>query len=75
MLAYIKNSQLLLSTKFAIRELRNGIIGFRIFIACLILGVGTIAGVGTLSESIEAGLKRDGKMWRFTRTITWSKYK
>ena len=61
MLAYIKNSQLLLSTKFAIRELRNGIIGFRIFIACLILGVGTIAGVGTLSESIEAGLKRDGK--------------
>jgi len=57
----LKTSQLLLSAKFAFRELRSGIRGFRIFIACLALGVGTIAGIGTLNESIEGGLKRDGK--------------
>ncbi len=57
----IQISQLSLAIKFAFRELRGGIKGFRIFIACLALGVGTIAGVSTLTKSIEAGLKRDGK--------------
>ena len=61
MVATLKRGQLLLPTKFAFRELRNGIRGFRIFIACLILGVSTIAGIGTLNESIEGGLKRDGR--------------
>jgi len=54
-------NQFSLAIKFALRELRGGIKGFRIFIACLALGVGTIAGMGTLTKSIEAGLKRDGK--------------
>ena len=52
--------QFLLAIKFAFRELRGGIKGFRIFLACLALGVGTIAGIGVLSKSIEGGLKRDG---------------
>ena len=56
----LKITQLQLAIKFAFRELRGGIKGFRIFIACLALGVGTIAGVGTLNKSIEGGLKRDG---------------
>jgi putative ABC transport system permease protein len=61
MVTTVKRGQLFLPTKFAFRELRNGIRGFRIFIACLILGVSTIAGIGTLNESIEGGLKRDGR--------------
>ena len=60
MMPQLKMIQLQLAIKFAFRELRGGIKGFRIFIACLALGVGTIAGVGTLNKSIEGGLKRDG---------------
>jgi putative ABC transport system permease protein len=54
-------SEVSLALKYARRELRGGLKGFRIFVACLALGVAAIAGVGTLSESIEAGLQRDGK--------------
>ena len=55
------NNELSLASKFARRELRGGLKGFRIFVACLALGVAAIAGVGSLSQSIEAGLQRDGK--------------
>jgi len=41
-------------------EFRGGVRGFRIFLICLFLGVATIAGVGSLSESLEAGLDADG---------------
>jgi len=54
-------NQLALARKLARRELRGGLKGFRIFVACLALGVAAIAGVGSLSESIERGLQRDGK--------------
>ncbi|NMM43864.1 FtsX-like permease family protein [Rhodospirillaceae bacterium KN72] len=46
---------------FARRELRGGLKGFRIFVACLALGVAAIAGVGSLASAIEAGLKADGR--------------
>ena len=42
------------------RELRGGIRGFRIFLACLALGVAAIAAVGTVRQSIEEGLAREG---------------
>lgn len=45
---------------FARRELRGGLRGFRIFLACLALGVAAIAAVGTVRSSIEAGLAREG---------------
>lgn len=51
---------LALATRFARRELRGGLQGFRIFIACLALGVAAIAAVGTVRTSIEAGLAREG---------------
>ena len=54
-------NQFALARQFSRRELRGGLKGFRIFVACLALGVAAIAGVGTLSQSIEAGLQRDGK--------------
>ncbi len=42
------------------RELRGGLAGFRIFLACLILGVAAIAAVGLVRESIRQGLSDQG---------------
>src|SRR5579863_5986791 len=43
------------------RELRGGIAGFRIFLACLVLGVGAIAAIGSLSAAVEAGIRADAR--------------
>ncbi|MEO1555108.1 MAG: FtsX-like permease family protein [Pseudomonadota bacterium] len=48
------------SARFAARELRGGLRGFRIFLACLALGVAAIAAVGSVRSAIEAGLEREG---------------
>jgi len=46
--------------RIAGRELRGGLKGFRVFLACLALGVAAIAAVGSVRASIEAGLEREG---------------
>ena len=49
--------------RLARRELRGGLRGFRIFLACLVLGVAAIAAVGIVRASIQAtraGLPRPG---------------
>jgi putative ABC transport system permease protein len=43
------------------RELRGGLGGFRIFIACLALGVMVIAAVGALGDALRAGLASQGE--------------
>jgi len=43
------------------RELRGGLAGFRVFIACLALGVAAIASVQSVSDSILQGLRDDGQ--------------
>ncbi|MFD1511553.1 ABC transporter permease [Lacimonas salitolerans] len=48
------------AARFAARELRGGLKGFWIFLACLALGVAAIAAVGSVRASIEAGLAREG---------------
>lgn len=48
------------SARIAARELRGGLRGFRVFLACLALGVAAIAAVGSVRASIEAGLEREG---------------
>ncbi len=48
--------------RFVRRELRAGFGPFRVFLACLIIGVAALAAVGTLSASIEAGMRRDGRV-------------
>lgn len=48
------------AARLARRELRGGLRGFRIFLACIILGVAAIALVGTIRESIGAGLSAEG---------------
>ncbi len=50
-----------LAFTLARRELRGGIKGFRIVLACLALGVAAIAGIGSLSRAIEDGLRRDAR--------------
>lgn len=49
-----------ISAKLARRELRGGLAGFRILIACLALGVAAIAAVDSIKTGIEAGLKAEG---------------
>ena len=46
--------------RIARRELRGGLTGFRVFLACLALGVAAIAAVGSVRESIEAGISEQG---------------
>ena len=48
------------AARFARRELRGGLSGFRIFLACLALGVAAIAGVGSVRSAIQAGLEDQG---------------
>ncbi|MGY3437652.1 MULTISPECIES: ABC transporter permease [unclassified Marinovum] len=48
------------AARFARRELRGGLHGFRIFLACLALGVAAIAGIGMVRTSIEMGLADTG---------------
>jgi putative ABC transport system permease protein len=49
-----------LAARLARRELRGGLRGFRIFLACLALGVAAIAAVGLVKASIQEGLTREG---------------
>jgi putative ABC transport system permease protein len=46
----------------ALRELRAGLSGFYIFMACVALGVAVIATVGTLSDGLRAGFEQQGQM-------------
>jgi putative ABC transport system permease protein len=46
----------------ALTELRSGLSGFYIFIACVALGVAVIATVGSLSEALRTGFEHQGKM-------------
>ncbi len=48
--------------ELARRELRDGLAGFYVFIACLALGVAAITGVGALSDALRAGFERQGEM-------------
>jgi putative ABC transport system permease protein len=47
--------------RYALRELRGGLSGFYVFIACIALGVMAIAGVGSVAASLSEGLAREGR--------------
>ncbi len=49
-----------LALRLAFRELRGGVRGFGVFLACLALGVAAIAGVGSVSRALSDGLARQG---------------
>ncbi len=50
-----------LALRFALRDLRGGLRGFRVFIACIALGVMAIAGVGSVAGSLNRGLDHQGR--------------
>jgi putative ABC transport system permease protein len=50
-----------LPLRYALRELRGGLRGFYVFIACIALGVMAIAGVGSVAASLGEGLAREGR--------------
>jgi putative ABC transport system permease protein len=51
----------LVPLRLALRELRGGVRGFGVFIACIALGVAAIAGVGSFAQSLVDGLAREGR--------------
>ncbi|MBY0381127.1 MAG: ABC transporter permease [Xanthobacteraceae bacterium] len=53
---------LALTFRFALRELRGGLRGFYVFIACIALGVMAIAGVGATSSSLSDGLAHQARI-------------
>jgi len=56
-----RNRAAALSIRYALRELRGGLRGFYVFIACIALGVLAIAGVGSVAASLSDGLAREGR--------------
>jgi putative ABC transport system permease protein len=48
--------------RIAVRELQGGLRGFYVFIACLAVGVMTIAGVGSFARGLADGLAREGRV-------------
>src|SRR5579872_2563247 len=56
-------SSLALAWKFARRELRGGLHGFRIFFLCIALGTAAIAGVESVSDAFLTGLRDQGRVF------------
>ena len=50
-----------LALRLARREMRSGLGGFRLFIACLALGVAAIAAILSFSRAVEEGLRADAR--------------
>ena len=50
-----------LALRFAARELRSGVRGFRVFLACLALGVAALAAAGSTAEAFRQGLSSQSR--------------
>ena len=51
-----------LALRYAWRELRGGLRGFGVFVACIALGVMAIAGVGSVAQGLADGLSHAGAL-------------
>jgi putative ABC transport system permease protein len=49
------------AVRFAFRELRGGLRGFGVFLACIVLGVAAIASVGSVARGMTEGIAREGR--------------
>lgn len=56
-----RSASLALAVRFALREMRGGLRGFAVFLACIALGVGAIGGVNSLARAITAGIGSQGQ--------------
>lgn len=50
-----------LALRYALREMRSGLRGFYIFIACIALGVAAIGGVNSVAQSVGDGIAAQGR--------------
>jgi putative ABC transport system permease protein len=57
-----RTARLPLVLSLALREQRNGLRGFYVFIACVALGVAAITGVGALADALRASFERQGEV-------------
>jgi putative ABC transport system permease protein len=49
------------AVRFALRELRGGLRGFGVFLACIVLGVAAIAAVASLARGMNDSIAREGQ--------------
>jgi len=54
-------TDLRLALRLALREMRGGLSGFYIFLACIALGTAAIAGVNSVSQSITGAITQEGQ--------------
>ncbi len=54
-------AELRLAFRLALREMRGGLSGFYIFLACIALGTAAIAGVNSVSQSITGAITEEGQ--------------
>src|ERR1700730_2842430 len=52
----------LLAARIAAREMRGGLHGFYVLIACIALGVMAVAGVSSVASGLANGLAREGRV-------------
>ena len=50
-----------LAIRFSLREMRGGLSGFMIFLACIALGVAAIVGVGSTARGLGDSVSREGR--------------
>ena len=53
---------LALAFRFSLREMRSGLSGFLIFVTCIALGVGAIAGVNSVAQAITGAVASQGQV-------------
>lgn len=53
--------KLSLANRFALRELRGGLSGFYVFLACIALGTAAIGSVNAISQAITQGIQQEGQ--------------
>lgn len=54
-------AQIALAFRFALREVRGGLSGFYVFLACIALGTGAIGGVNAVAQAITQGIQSEGR--------------
>lgn len=57
----MSTSTLVLAARIAARELRGGLRGFYIFLACIAIGVAAIAGVNSVSKALTDAISQEGR--------------
>src|SRR5690606_23041940 len=50
-----------LALRFALREMRGGLSGFFVFLACIALGVAAIGGVNSVARAISSAVETQGQ--------------